>query len=216
MMRRISFLLITSLLLLSPGVASAGTARLQASPIRVGDSFGTNGRCMVGATVQGGFVTSGICGPVGEVVRTQDGTVVGTVRASTYPSSSRAWVGVTSDWQPLGVLRVPGGSDIPVRGSTPAPVGSSVCGYSGTTGWRCGTVLSRNASVTYPEGTVYGLIMTSVCAEPGSRPGSPLIAGGHLQGILLGASGSCATGGRSYYVPLNEILRGYGLTLLTS
>ncbi|GII63625.1 hypothetical protein Skr01_37100 [Sphaerisporangium krabiense] len=207
--------MITSFLLLNPGVASAGTAGLPGTPIRVGDSFGVNGRCPVGATVQGGFVTSGACGAQGEILRGPNGTIVGTIRGSTYPDPSSAWVAVTPAWEPLGVVRGFGG-DIPVHGSTPAPVGSSVCGSTGTTGWQCGTVMNRNATVTYPQGTVSGLIMTSVCAEPGSRPGSFLISADHLQGILLGGTGNCTTGGRSYYVPINKILQTYGLTLLTS
>ncbi|MFF4417159.1 S1 family peptidase [Streptosporangium sp. NPDC001559] len=212
MMRRISLLLIFGLLLSTPGVAFAGTG----APIYVGDSFGTNGRCTVGAAVPGGFVTSGTCGSPGETVRAANGAVVGTVRASTYPIPSSAWVSVTSAWEPVGVLRVPGGRDLPVRGSTPVPVGSQVCGFGGTTGWRCGTLLGRNASLSLPQGTVTGLLVTSICFEPGTPPGSPLYANGQLQGILLGFSGNCSAGGRSYYVPINEILRQYGLTLLTS
>lgn len=215
-MRRIALLLIFGLLVLSPGAAFAEVGGVRATPIYVGDSFGPNGRCAVGATVKGGFVTSGKCGAPGEVVRTATGVVVGTVRASTYPNPSSAWVSVTSAWEPVGAYRYPGGRDTPVLGSTPAPVGSTVCGFSPTTGWRCGTLLNRNVSVSFPDGTLHGLLLTSLCFEPGTPLGSPLFSGGQLQGLLVGFSGNCSTGGRSYYTPINEILQRYGLTLLTS
>ncbi|MFD0887476.1 S1 family peptidase [Streptosporangium algeriense] len=207
--------MIFGLLLLTPGVASAGTGDLQATPIYVGDSFGPNGYCTVGATVQGGFITSGLCGRSGQVVRTSTGAVVGTIRASTHPLPSMAWVSVTSAWEPVGVFRGPDRRDRPVHGSTPAPVGSAVCAFSHTTGWQCGSLLSRNASVTFIEGTVYGLLMTNICLGAGTPPGTPLFSNGQLQGILV-SPGNCSAGGRSYFMPINEFLQRYGLTLLTS
>ncbi len=90
-----------------------------------------------------------------------------------------------------------------------------MCRSGSTTGWRCGTIQARNASVTYPQGTVNRLIRTTVCAEPGDSGGS-LIAGSQAQGVTSGGSGNCSSGGTTYFQPVNEILQVYGLQLLTS
>ncbi|GAA3102336.1 S1 family peptidase [Streptosporangium carneum] len=214
MTKRISLLLIIGFLLLDSGAAAAGTARLQSYVIRGGDSFfTTTGRCTVGVAVRGGYVTAGACGRVGEAVRGRNQTAQGAIRASSFPSASMAWVEVNPDWVPRGAVNGVGG-EIAVRGGSPAPVGSSVCRSGGTSGWHCGILLRRNASVTYPQGTLHGLIEASVCAEPGDL-GAPLMSAGHVQGVLVGSTGNCSTGGRSYYQPIDEILQRYGLTLLT-
>ena len=68
--------------------------------------------------------------------------------------------------------------------------------------------------MTYPQGTVNGLIRTNVCAEPGDSGGS-LIAGNQAQGVTSGGSGNCSSGGTTYFQPVNEILQAYSLTLVT-
>ena len=95
-----------------------------------------------------------------------------------------------------------------------AAVGASVCRSGSTTGWHCGTIQARDASVTYSQGTVSGLIRTNVCAEPGDSGGS-FIAGTQAQGVTSGGSGNCSSGGTTYFQPVNEILSAYGLTLTT-
>ena len=107
-----------------------------------------------------------------------------------------------------------GAGTVTVSGSTQAAVGSTVCRSGSTTGWHCGTVQAYNTSVTYPEGTITGLIRTNVCAEPGDSGGS-LVAGSQAQGVTSGGSGNCRTCGTTYFQPVNEPLQVYGLTLLT-
>ena len=69
--------------------------------------------------------------------------------------------------------------------------------------------------MNYAEGSVTGLIRTTACAEPGDSGGSA-ITGNQAQGVTSGGSGSCRTGGTTYFQPVNEILQRYGLTLRTS
>nr|WP_289017620.1 trypsin-like serine protease [uncultured Aeromicrobium sp.] len=69
--------------------------------------------------------------------------------------------------------------------------------------------------MNYAQGSVYGLIRTSVCAEPGDSGGSA-ITGNQAQGVTSGGSGNCSSGGTTYFQPVNEILSAYGLTLKTS
>ncbi|MCX4471163.1 Alpha-lytic protease precursor [Micromonospora sp. MW-13] len=200
--------------------APAGTVRVQAStenPRPYADVIGGNAyyigssRCSVGFSVQGGFVTAGHCGRTG--ARTsQPG---GTFRGSTFPGRDYAWVQVDAGNTPRGLVNQYNGGTVAVAGSTEAAVGAAVCRSGSTTGWRCGTIQQKNASVTYPEGTVSGLTRSNACAEPGDSGGSWL-AGAQAQGVTSGGSGNCTSGGTMYFQPVNPILAAYGLSLITS
>ena len=63
------------------------------------------------------------------------------------------------------------------------------------------------------QGSVYGLIRTNICAEPGDSGGPLYVAPPVILGILSGGSGNCTTGGTTYYQPIAEVLGAYGLTL---
>jgi streptogrisin C len=173
--------------------------------------IGSGTRCSVGFSVGGGFVTAGHCGSTGATTSQPTGTF----RGSSFPGNDYAWVQVASGNTPLGRVNNYAGGYVSVAGSSEAPVGSSVCRSGSTTGWHCGSIQARNSSVTYPQGTVTGLIRTSVCAEPGDSGGS-LLSGTQAQGVTSGGSGNCSSGGTTYFQPVNEILSVYNLTLLTS
>ena len=178
--------------------------------IRGGIAYNINNqsRCSVGFAVQGGFVTAGHCGEVG------DSTTYGAFQGSSFPGDDYAWVS-TPGHTPVGQVSDYAGGSVAVKGSTSAAVGATVCRSGSTTGWHCGQIQGYNSTVRYAEGAVYGLIRTSVCAEPGDSGGS-LLAGNQAQGVTSGGSGNCSTGGTTYFQPVNEILQTYGLTLLTS
>ncbi|MDT0166076.1 S1 family peptidase [Actinotalea sp. AC32] len=173
--------------------------------------IGSGSRCSVGFSVDGGFVTAGHCGGTGATTTSPSGTFAG----SSFPGNDYAFVRVASGNTMIGAVNNYSGGRVAVAGSTAAPVGSSVCRSGSTTGWHCGTIQALNSSVTYAEGTVSGLIRTTVCAEPGDSGGS-LLAGNQAQGVTSGGSGNCRTGGTTYFQPVNEILGAYGLTLVTS
>jgi streptogrisin C len=178
--------------------------------IRGGIAYNINNqsRCSVGFAVQGGFVTAGHCGEAG------DSTTYGTFQGSSFPGNDYAWV-ATPNHTPVGEVSDYAGGAVAVKGSTAAAVGSTVCRSGSTTGWHCGQIQAYNSTVRYAEGSVSGLIRTSVCAEPGDSGGS-LLAGNQAQGVTSGGSGDCSTGGTTYFQPVNEILQTYGLSLLTS
>jgi streptogrisin B len=94
-----------------------------------------------------------------------------------------------------------------------AYVGERVCRQSAVTGTHCGTVTALNATVSYGGGQVVsGLIVTTVCTEPGDT-GGLLYTGTTALGLFVGGSGNCSWGGTSYYQPLTEVLAAYGLSL---
>ncbi|GGJ77309.1 hypothetical protein GCM10010123_04130 [Pilimelia anulata] len=168
------------------------------------------GRCSVGFPVQGGFATAGHCGKQG----TSTSGPTGTFRGSSFPGNDYAWVAVTGADRPVGAVNDYKNGRVPVQGSQQATTGAQVCRSGSTTGWHCGSIQGFNASVTYKEGTVSGLIRTNVCAEPGDSGGS-LLAGSQAQGVTSGGSGNCRSGGTTYFQPVNEILQAYNLRILT-
>ncbi|WP_239135418.1 S1 family peptidase [Streptomyces sp. SID12488] len=182
-----------------------------------GDPYYTgNIRCSIGFSVYGGFVTAGHCGQAGAGVSGWDGSYIGNFQGSSFPGNDYAWVNVGSGWWTVPVVLGWGTvSDQLVRGSAVAPVGASICRSGSTSHWHCGTVQAHNETVNYSQGPVYQMTKTSVCAEPGDSGGS-FISGDQAQGVTSGGWGNCATGGQTWFQPVNEILSRYGLTLHTA
>ncbi|WET82576.1 S1 family peptidase [Amycolatopsis sp. QT-25] len=179
---------------------------------------GASSRCTAGfAAVSGNtgyLIASSVCGRPGDTVRSA-GRVVGVVAAAQSPPTGAIVIRITNttDWRLVGSIP-PTDSRVTITGSVEAPVGASVCRYGTTTGWRCGIIQAKNVSITSPEGTLTGLTRTSVCAEPGDN-GGPFVSGTQAQGVLVGGSGNCSSGGTSYFFPVNRVLAAYGLTILT-
>ncbi|MFY1694089.1 MULTISPECIES: S1 family peptidase [unclassified Solwaraspora] len=182
--------------------------------VRGGDAYYMGGRCSVGFSVTGGFVTAGHCGSVGTATQGYNQVSQGTFRGSSFPGNDYAWVQTNSNWTPQPWVNNYSGGNVTVAGSAEAAVGASVCRSGSTTGWRCGTIQAKNSTVNYPQGSVSGLTRTTACAEPGDSGGSWL-SGQQAQGVTSGGSGNCSIGGTTYFQPVNEILSVYGLTLRT-
>ncbi|GLW90845.1 S1 family peptidase [Actinokineospora globicatena] len=181
-------------------VLTAPTASAAAGQILVGGDRVTIGTrlCVIGfnAKTPGGarkIITTGACTGAGAPVTVVDA-----------PADSTS--------TPL--VRTGPSSTVVVRGATEAAVGTPVCRYGQTTGWRCGVVQAKNQTVNYPTGSVSGLTRTSICLEPGD-PGGPVMAGNQAQGVLIGGSGNCSSGGTSYFVPVRQTLNTHGLVLYT-
>ncbi|WP_433499925.1 S1 family peptidase [Sphaerimonospora sp. CA-214678] len=188
--------------------------------LRGGDAYYINStaRCSIGFSVRrgstNGFVSAGHCGRAGNTTTGYNRVSQGTFQGSSFPGNDYSWVAVNSNWTPRPYVKGSGGANVTVKGSSVAPVGSSICRSGSTTGWHCGTVLQLNTSVRYSQGTVYEVTRTNVCAEPGDSGGS-YISGSQAQGVTSGGSGNCTYGGTTYFQPVNEILSVYGLTLVT-
>jgi streptogrisin B len=181
--------------------------------------YGGGGRCSLGVNVHSGstsyFVTAGHCANFATTWYADSaGTaVLGVSTASSFPANDYGLIRYTSTVaHPSEVFTYPGTVTI-LRAGGPA-VGMAVCRSGAVTGVQCGVVTGLNSTVNYADGVVTGLIRTNICAEPGDS-GGPLYvpATGTVLGILSGGSGSCTTGGTSYYQPINEVLAAYAVTL---
>ncbi|WP_440107091.1 S1 family peptidase [Streptosporangium sp. H16] len=181
--------------------------------------IGVTSRCSIGFSVlkgtQQGFVSAGHCGRSGAATTGFNRVAQGTFQGSVFPGSDYSWVATNSDWTATPTVDNGAGGTVPVAGARVAVEGASVCRSGSTTDWHCGLIQQHDASVTYPQGTVFGLTRTNVCAEPGDSGGS-FISIDQAQGVTSGGSGDCSQGGTTYFQPVGEILTAYGLTLRTT
>jgi streptogrisin D len=179
--------------------------------------YGGQYRCSLGFSVRSGstyyFLTAGHCGNIASTWYSNSGhtTVIGTTAGSSFPGNDYAIVRWTGSGTPAGSVDLYSGSqDITSAGN--AVVGQAVRRSGSTSHVHSGTVQQVNATVTYAEGRVTGLIRTNVCAEGGDSGGA-LFAGTVALGLTSGGSGNCTSGGTTYFQPVTEPLSVYGVSV---
>ncbi|MEU5059308.1 MULTISPECIES: S1 family peptidase [unclassified Streptomyces] len=186
-----------------------------ASPI-----FASDGRCSAGFDVTDGrdafLLTAGHCGPVGTTwfARPGDATALGTTVRGTFPGNDFSLVRY-GDGVPRSrsdVVAIGGGRGVRITGAADPVVGQRVFRSGSTTGLHSGRVTGLNATVNYPEGTVTGLVQTTVCAEPGDS-GGPLFADGLALGLTSGGNGNCDAGGTTFFQPVEAAMTALGVHL---
>jgi streptogrisin D len=178
-----------------------------------GDAITVSGaRCSLGFNVRNGagttfFLTAGHCTNIG-ATWSAGGQVIGTRTGTSFPGNDYGIVQYTnaSVAKPGAV----GSQDITSAG-TPS-VNQTVTRRGSTTGIHSGRVTALNATVNYPQGTVTGLIRTTVCAEPGDSGGS-LYQGSTAYGMTSGGSGNCSSGGTTFFQPVTEALNVFGVNV---
>jgi streptogrisin B len=170
--------------------------------------YGSGYRCSVGFNVRSGstyyFITAGHCGNEVPTWYTNSAqtNLVGPTVGSSFPGNDYALVRYDNT-----SVSHPGGY---TAGN--AYVGQSVTRDGSTTGVHSGTVTALNVTVRYAEGSVGGMIQTTVCAEPGDSGGA-LYSGSTALGITSGGSGNCSSGGTTFFQPVTEALSAYGVSI---
>jgi streptogrisin D len=178
-----------------------------------GDAIYAGGsRCSLGFNVRNSagtnfFVTAGHCTNIG-TTWTNGSTTLGTRYATSFPGNDYGVVQYTNT--SITKSGAVGSQDITSSG-TPA-VNATVYRRGSTTGIHSGRVTALNSTVNYSQGSVTGLIRTTVCAEPGDSGGS-LYSGTTALGLTSGGSGNCSSGGVTYFQPVVEPLSRYGLSV---
>jgi streptogrisin D len=182
--------------------------------------YGGGSRCSLGFNVRSGsgrdyFLTAGHCTNISSTwyANSSRTTLLGPRVVSSFPNNDYGIVRYDGSISHPGTVNLYNGSTRDITGFGNAVVGQSVQRSGSTTGLRSGSVTAVNATVTYPQGTVRGLIRTSVCAEPGDSGGA-LFAGSTALGLTSGGSGNCSSGGTTFFQPVSEPINLYGLTIL--
>jgi streptogrisin D len=178
--------------------------------------YGGAYRCSLGFNVQNSsgayyFLTAGHCTQVVSTWYSNSAktTLLGSNYVSSFPGNDYGIVKYSTSTT-VTISGAVGSQDI-TSAATPS-VGASVSRRGSTTGIHTGTVTQLNSTVNYAEGTVSGLIRTTVCAEAGDS-GGPLYSGTTALGLTSGGSGNCSSGGVTYFQPVVEPLNAYGLSV---
>jgi len=182
--------------------------------------YGGQYRCSLGFNVRNSsgtyyFLTAGHCGNVASTWYTNSShtTVLGTRSGTSFPGNDYAIIRYTnSGISHRGNVDLYNGSTQDITRAANATVGQSVRRSGSTSHVHSGTVTAVNATVNYAEGTVTGLIRTTVCAEPGDSGGS-LFSGSTALGLTSGGSGDCSSGGTTFFQPVTEPLSRYGVSV---
>jgi streptogrisin D len=200
-------------------VAGLGdAARLESVPgtlttrISGGDAiYAGSGRCSLGFNVRSGstyyFLTAGHCTNISSTW-TNGSTTLGTRSGTSFPGNDYGIVRYTNNT--ITKSGAVGSQDI-TSAANPV-VNQTVYRRGSTTGTRSGRVTALNSTVNYAEGSVSGLVRTTVCAQPGDS-GGPLYSGTTALGLTSGGSGNCSTGGTTYFQPVTEPLSVYGVSV---
>ncbi|AZM52425.1 serine protease [Streptomyces sp. WAC 01529] len=178
--------------------------------------YASSWRCSLGFNVRNSagayyFLTAGHCtdGATTWWANSAKTTVLGTTSGSSFPTNDYGIVRYTND--SITKSGTVGSQDI-TRAADPT-VGQSVTRRGSTTGTHSGRVTALNQTVNYGGGdVVYGMIKTTVCAEPGDS-GGPLYSGTTALGLTSGGSGNCSSGGTTFFQPVTEALRAYGVSV---
>ncbi|MCF6522478.1 S1 family peptidase [Streptomyces sp. JJ36] len=179
--------------------------------------FGPSGRCSLGfnVTVDGrpGFLTAGHCtNAISSWAESQGGPEIARTQSGSFPGDDFGLAMYTAEVDRPGEVNLYDGSSQPISGAGEATVGQTVQRSGSTTQLHDGEVTGLDVSVSYPEGTVDGLIQTTVCAEPGDSGGA-LFAGDQALGLTSGGSGDCTSGGETFFQPVGEALQAFGAQL---
>ncbi|GAA0422446.1 serine protease [Actinoplanes capillaceus] len=202
-------------------VAKLGdAARIESVPgkmtikISGGDAiYSGGGRCSLGFNVRNSagtyyFLTAGHC-TRGTSSWNNGSATLGTTAGSSFPGNDYGIVRYTNTT----ITKTGGvGTSIDITSAATPAVGATVYRRGSTTGTRSGRVTALNSTVNYAEGSVSGLIRTTVCAQPGDSGGS-LYSGTTAHGLTSGGSGNCTSGGVTYFQPVVEALSAYGVSV---
>ncbi|HEX7303567.1 S1 family peptidase [Lentzea sp.] len=202
------------------------TARLE----RVGGEFrpaitggdailGGGVRCSLGFNVKtpgtstAYLLTAGHCGNATSTWSTSGGQVIASRVGTSFPGNDYALFRYTADINRPGSVNLYNGSQRDIARAGDPVVGQTVGRSGSTTGFHRGKVTGLNVTVNYVDGTtVTGMIGTTVCVQGGDS-GGPLFADDTALGLTSGGSGDCTSGGRSFYQPVTEALRAYGVAV---
>jgi streptogrisin B len=195
-----------------PAVAPAATAPVVRAVTVAGADTLTDGgaRCTLGFNVTGRGILAGRCGPVG-TPWSAGTTPVGHV-STVFAGTGLTLITIDNPAvvQLHGIRN--GAAVIAITAAAASFVGQPVKVVSPVSGLHSGTVTALNATVTFPEGTITGLVRSTLCPDTGAT-GAPVFAGSSALSMVVGGSGSCPSGGTTYSKPVTPLLTQTGRAL---
>ncbi|MFB8772593.1 S1 family peptidase [Streptomyces broussonetiae] len=204
--------------------ANAGALTIKRTPgkfnklIAGGDAiYASSWRCSLGFNVRTSsgaeyFLTAGHCtdGAGTWYSNSSRTTVLGSTAGSSFPVNDYGIVRYTN----TSVSKPGTAGSVDITSAATPSVGTNVIRTGSTTGTRTGRVTALNATVNYGGGDiVYGMIQTTVCAEPGDSGGPLYGSNGVAYGLTSGGSGNCSSGGTTFFQPVTEALSAYGVSV---
>ncbi|MCX4232560.1 S1 family peptidase [Streptomyces ortus] len=204
--------------------ANAGALQIKSTPgkinklIKGGDAiYASSWRCSLGFNVRSSsgvdyFVTAGHCTDGAGTWWSNSGhtTTLGSTAGSSFPTNDYGLVRYTN----TSVTKSGTAGSVDITSAATPAVGTNVIRTGSTTGTRTGRVTALNATVNYGGGdVVYGMIQTTVCAEPGDSGGAMYGSNGVAYGLTSGGSGNCTSGGTTFFQPVTEALSAYGVSV---
>jgi streptogrisin B len=177
--------------------------------------YASSWRCSLGFNVQDNsgnyyFLTAGHCtdGAGTWWSNSSHTTTLGTTSGSSFPNNDYGIVRYTNS----SVAKSGSVGSVDITSAATPSVGTTVYRRGSTTGIHSGRVTALNATVNYGGGdVVYGMIQTTVCAEPGDSGGPLYSNSGIAYGLTSGGSGNCSSGGTTFFQPVTEALSAYGV-----
>ncbi|AVH59575.1 MULTISPECIES: S1 family peptidase [Streptomyces] len=203
--------------------ANAGALQIKHTPgkfsklISGGDAiYASSWRCSLGFNVRSGstyyFLTAGHCtdGAGTWWSNSSHTTVLGSTAGSSFPVNDYGLVRYTN----TSITKSGTVGSVDITSAATPSVGTTVYRRGSTTGTHSGRVTALNATVNYGGGDiVYGMIQTTVCAEPGDSGGPLYSNSGIAYGLTSGGSGNCSSGGTTFFQPVTEALSAYGVSV---
>ncbi|QQM44348.1 S1 family peptidase [Streptomyces liliifuscus] len=203
---------------------NAGALQIKHTPgkinklIKGGDAiYASSWRCSLGFNVKNSagadyFVTAGHCTDGAGTWYSNSGrtTVLGPTAGSSFPTNDYGLVRYSN----TSIAKEGTAGSVNITSAATPSVGTNVIRTGSTTGTRTGRVTALNATVNYGGGDiVYGMIQTTVCAEPGDSGGPLYGSNGVAYGLTSGGSGNCTSGGTTFFQPVTEALGAYGVNV---
>jgi len=199
-----------------------GKARLESVPgvmstfIAGGDPiYNSPWRCSLGFNVASAdgtayALTAGHCTNIGPSWTGPGGQYLGERTGTSFPGNDYGIIRYAGGWDRPGGVNMYDGSVRDINSAADPVVGQGVERSGSTTGRHGGVVTGLDVTVNYSEGSVYGMIGTTVCAEGGDSGGA-LFAGNTALGLTSGGTGNCTSGGVTYFQPVVEAMYNYGV-----
>lgn len=175
------------------------------------------GTCTLGFNVTGGYaVTAGHCaGPGTYWYKENNGLAIGPAVGNSFPGNDFGLIRNDGEMTQRGDVQAYDAGIQDITNAANPSVGQAVCKSGRTTLRTCGTVLRTDVTVNYPQGAVFGLVETNLCAAPGDS-GGPLYAGSTALGLTSGGTLGlpCSDSNfRSFYQPVVEALNVFGVSV---